>query len=154
MLLKYQEFLEKVKGRHFQVILNYSWGRKTTFFKKKKKSLSISEPKLRFWHGVSLWVFLKYSRGGDQKQHFKSEIFLEFFLLTAKGVFNKTVILTIQKVFFMTEGSWKSKSETLVDFPPGFSEYKGKATHFRAENVTKENCSIIRKFLVAYITVE
>ena len=54
----------------------------------------------------------------------------------------------------MTEGSWKSKSETLVDFPPGFSEYKGKATHFRAENVTKENCSIIRKFLVAYITVE
>ena len=53
----------------------------------------------------------------------------------------------------MSEGSWKSKSETLVDFPPGFSEYKGKATHFRAENVTKENCSIIRKFLVAYITV-
>ena len=84
----------------------------------------------------------------------KVKFFLSVFLLTAKGFFNKTVILTIQKVFFMTEGSWKSKSETLVDFPPGFSEYKGKATHFRAENVTKENCSIIRKFLVAYITVE
>ena len=124
-------------------------------FQKKKKI------PVNFWTQIEIlaWCvfvsfFLKYSRGGDQKQHFKSEIFLEFFLLTAKGVFNKTVILTIQKVFFMTEGSWKSKSETLVDFPPGFSEYKGKATHFRAENVTKENCSIIRKFLVAYITVE
>lgn len=129
MLLKYQEFLEKVKGRHFQVILNYSWGRKTTFYKK-KKSLSISEPKLRFWHGVSLWVFLKYSRGGDQKQHFKSEIFLECFSPNCKRGFQQNGNIDNSKSFLYDRRKLEKQKWNFSWFSPRFFRVQGKSDSF------------------------
>ena len=95
-----------------------------------KKSLSISEPKLRFWHGVSLWVFLKYSRGGDQKQHFKSEILLECFSPNCKRVFQQNGNIDNSKSFLYDRRKLEKQKWNFSWFSPRFFRVQGKSDSF------------------------
>ena len=85
-------------------------------------------------------MFLKVFKRVTKKQHLKSEIFLECFSLI-KGFYERTNKRNkIQKFWLYDSRKRKTKSETLVDFPPVFQ--RGKATHFRAENVTKKTVQL------------
>ena len=129
MLLKYQEFLEKVKGRHFQVILNYSWGRKTTFYKK-KKSLSISEPKLRFWHGVSLWVFFKVFKRRWPKTTLQKWNFSWVFSPNCKRVFQQNGNIDNSKSFLYDRRKLEKQKWNFSWFSPRFFRVQGKSDSF------------------------
>ena len=128
MLLKYQEFLEKVKGRHFQVILNYSWGRKTTFYKKKIP--------VNFWTQIEIlaWCvfvsFFKVFKRRWPKTTLQKWNFSWVFSPNCKRGFQQNGNIDNSKSFLYDRRKLEKQKWNFSWFSPRFFRVQGKSDSF------------------------